>query len=58
MQRNVVLNDVCLATEILLSGNFVNGKNVHIAYGYCDGTKKYKRLMQENVQCRNVLREF
>jgi hypothetical protein len=47
MQINGVLNDVCLAIELLrqellLSGNFVNGTKVHTAYGYYDRTKKYK----------------
>jgi hypothetical protein len=51
MRRNTVVSDnFCLASElfrpeILLSGKFVNGRKVHIAYGYCDGTKKYKRLV-------------
>jgi hypothetical protein len=56
-QRNAVLNYVSLATEllgleILLSGNFVNGRNVHIVSGYCDGTKKYIQLMWKNVESR------
>jgi hypothetical protein len=42
LNGNVYLANELHRWETLLNENFVNGEKVHILYGYCDGTKKYK----------------